>query len=250
MSTYFEYSSQVSAEDAGLCSQCRPSGVLNILQEAATLAACEFHASGPEVLEKYGALWMVTRMWYRLDEPLLWGEPFTVRTWHRGGKGAMLYRDFDLFREGRQIGEAVSVWVLVDAASRRPVRLSQVEEIAHSGAPELAKERKLVPLRLPEGLALAETRQFHYSDIDCNGHVNNVRYADLASDAVGLEGRLPAGKFVSSLQIGYLRECMAGERLDVSTAETEEGFFVYGADREGTGRFDALLALDDLPGKG
>ncbi len=242
----FEMNFHVGAGEAGLGLQCRPSGVLSILQEAATQAACRFHASGPEMLEKYNALWMVTRMWYRLDRPLMWNEQVTVRTWHRGDKGAAIYRDFDLLVNGKPVGEAVSTWVLVDDTSRRLLRPSAVKELAHTDGGELCKDKKLTGLRLPEGMELVEERRFHYSDIDCNGHVNNVRYADVAADAARLEERLDK-QFVSSLQIGYIRECMAGERIRVLTAETGEGLFILGAGREGDTRFDARFTLDNLP---
>ena len=76
--------------------------------------------------------------------------------------------------------------------------------------------------------------------------MNNVRYADIAADAAGLEGRLDR-QFVSSLQIGYLKECMAGESIDVQRAETGDGIYILGAGEGGDPRFDALLTLDKLP---
>lgn len=246
MGMFYEASFRIGAGDAGLGLQCRPSGVLSILQEGATQAACGLHASGPEMREKYNALWMVTRMWYRLDRPLMWGDQVTLRTWHRGGRGAVMYRDFDLFLDGKSAGEAVSLWVLVDAGSRKLMRLSDVEEFSGTDGGGLCKEKKLSNLHLPEGMTFREERKFHYSDIDCNGHVNNVRYADLAADAAGLESRL-GSRFVSSMQIDYRRECMAGESIDVLSAGAEDGIFVLGAGKEGDTRFDALLTLDNLP---
>jgi acyl-ACP thioesterase len=94
-----------------------------------------------------------------------------------------------------------------------------------------------------------ETRLVHYSDADVNGHVNNVRYADFACDALHLE-RLEEGRFVSSMQIGYLKECRPGEQLTLSTGQTGELWVVHGADEGGTPRFDAGLTLADVrPGE-
>ena len=66
---------------------------------------------------------------YRLDRPLFWKDVLTVRTWHRGSKGASMYRDFDLFREGEPVGEAVSVWVLADFTTHRLCRLETLQEL-------------------------------------------------------------------------------------------------------------------------
>lgn len=246
MSVFYELEAHVGAGISGLGLQCRPSGVLELLQEAATQAAGSLGLSGPEVLERYGGLWMVSRMWYRLERPLMWDETVKIRTWHRADRGAMFYRDFDLFVGDSPVGEAVSVWVLVDAESRKLLKLSGVEELEGSGGGDLCKDRRLGKLRLPREMALAEKRRFHYSDIDCNGHVNNVRYADVAADALGLEGEL-GSRFVSSLQIGYLRECRAGEEISIFTGSDGETRYVHGVDEGGESRFDAALTLAPLP---
>lgn len=245
MSQLYTYETRIGSHQAGLLSQCKPSGMLDLLQEAATLAACEFQATGPEMRKKYNALWMVTRTWYHVNRPLVWGDQVTIKTWHRGDKGAMLYRDFDLYLEGHPVGEAVSIWVAADAEDRKLLRFAQVPEVAVSGGGELCKDRKLTGLRMPPHMVPAGNRTFHYSDTDSNGHVNNVHYADLAADAISLEKLLP-GHFVSSFQIGYLRECMAGETVELSAGQTEDGYFVLGSDQEGTNRFDAHLTLDIL----
>jgi len=243
MGCFFEYTGSVGAAQAGLLYQCKPAGVLSLLQEAATQAACEFHASAPEMLEKYHALWMVVRMWYSLSRPLLWGDRVTVKTWHRADRGAMLYRDFDLFIGDERVGEAVSVWVAADVESRRLLHLSCLEEVSSTGGEELCKERKLGRIKLPGEMVPGERRRFHYSDTDCNGHVNNVHYADVAADAAQLELLLPQGEYVSSFQIDYMKECRAGEALDILTARTPKGCYVQGVDELGVSRFCAFLAL-------
>ncbi len=242
MGTYFEYETRIGAADTGLFYQCRPSGVLNLLQEAATEAAVPFRGTGPEVMEKYHALWMVLRMWYHLDRPLLWDDKVKVKTWHRADRGVMLYRDFDLWANGERCGEAVSIWVLIDAETRKPLRLSAVPEIAGSGGEELCKDKKLTRVHLSEDMSKTGQRTFGYSDIDSNGHVNNVRYVDAVTDALHLERRLP-GHYVSSLQVGYLKECRAGEALDLLTGQAGEEYYVHGVDAAGASRFDAALTL-------
>ena len=118
MGTCYEMNLRVDSRDVDLFNQCRPSALLGYLQEAATQAALALHASGPEIRAKYNCLWMVARSWVELDAPLRWNDPLTIKTWHRGASGASSYRDFDLFRDGAPVGQAVSQWVMVVAASR------------------------------------------------------------------------------------------------------------------------------------
>lgn len=245
MSVFYERSFRVDSRDVDPFNQCRPSALLGYLQEAATEAACALHVSREEMIDKYHVFWMLARMWYRLDRPLFWDDTVTIRTWHRGDKGASMYRDFDLFRDGERVGEAVSVWVLADLDTHKLFRLSNVEEFAGTDGGELCKDKRLTGLRMPEGLTLAEHRTLHYSDADINGHVNNVRYADFACDALHLE-RLDGRQYVSQLQLCYLAECRPGEAIDLLTGQSEGRQLVQGMGEEGKIRFDAALTLDNL----
>ncbi|MBM6884658.1 acyl-ACP thioesterase [Pseudoflavonifractor phocaeensis] len=243
---FYEGEYRVDSRDVDQWYTCRPSALLGIFQEAAVAAACELHASREEMMNKYHLFWMLARLWYRLDRPLKWGERLTVRTWHRGGKGASTYRDFDLLVNGTPVGEAVSVWVVADAETHRLGRISGIEEFQGTDGGTLCKEKTISHLRMPQQMELADRRAMHYSDTDVNGHVNNVRYADFICDALHME-RLGAGRFVSALQIGYLAECQAGETLELYTAEQDGLWYVHGADSAGKSRFEGTVALSQLP---
>ena len=242
---YYEKEYLVDSRDIDPWYHCRPSGLLGALQEAAVEAACELHASREEMLNKYHCFWMLARMWYRLDRPLCWGERVTVRTWHRGARGASTYRDFDLFADGRPVGEAVSTWVLADVDTHRLFRMSGLEEFQGTDGGPLCKEKTLSGLRLPQNMEKAEDRLMHYSDTDVNGHVNNVRYVDFLCDALHMENLGP-DRFVSSLQVGYLAECRAGETLELYTGRADGLWYVRGTDAAGKHRFDGAAELGDV----
>ncbi len=251
MSTDFSYTYLVDSRSIDLFQQCRPSALLGFLQEAATKASLTLNVSREEMIERHHAFWMLARIWYRLDRPLLGGEEVTIRTSYRFGKGASMYRDYTLYIDGQQVGEAVSTWVLADIVEHKLLRLSSFPEFAAAASVATEAERQQRPLprvRLPKEMALAGPRKMRYSDTDMNRHVNNTRYADFACDAVHLE-ELGQGKFVSSFQVDFLAECRAGETLELYTAQNEAGdvWYAKGADEGGQNRFDASLTLSDLP---
>ena len=242
---YFEGGYPIDSRDVDPWNHCKPSGLMGILQEAAVAAACELHASRPEMMEKYNLFWMLARMWYRLDRPLKWNETLSIRTWHRGGSGASSYRDFDLFVDGKPVGEAVSVWVLADADTHRLARMSKIEEFQGTDGGELCKNKSLSRFKLPQEMAAADHRAMHYSDTDINGHVNNVRYADFICDAIRMD-QLGQDFYVSALQVDYLAECMAGETITLFTGERDGLRYVRGADAAGKSRFEGAVTLTPL----
>ena len=245
MSTIYTTDLRVDSRDVDLFNQCRPSAVLGLLQEAATQAALSLGVSGPQILEKYNCLWMVTRIWYELDAPLRWNDQVTVKTWHRGVSGVSSYRDFDLYRGGRPVGQGTSVWVMVDADQRKLFRMKQLVEFEGTDGGGLNKSVKLRRVAMPEQFDRRTQRDMRYSDTDINGHINNTHYADFACDSLHLEA-LGRGKFARSLQIGYVNECQAGETIFVDTAARGNELFARGEGEDGTERFDFCLTLADL----
>lgn len=245
MGTFYEGQFRVDSRDVDLFKQCRPSALLGILQEAATQAALALGASGPEVLAKYNCLWMVTRSWVELDAPLRWNDLVDVKTWHRGASGASSYRDFDLFRDGKAVGQGSTLWVMVDADSRKLFRMKELAEFQGTDGGELCKSVKLHRIPMPEEFDNRVRRDLRYSDTDINGHVNNIHYADFACDSLHLE-ELGRGKFVRSLQIGYVNECRAGETIWVDTAARGDELLARGSGEDGVERFEFSLTLADL----
>ena len=235
MSQFYEQTIRLTGMDADGRGICKPSALLDHLQIAAGFAAEEGGFGRETLVEKYGAFWMLARSWYRL----------TIRTWHRGGKAAMMYRDYDIYANGELVGESVSGWVLANLESRKIMRLADIQELAGTGGGELCKTRTLNKLRAPKDLKLLERRKMHYSDTDVNGHVNNTRYADFACDAVELD-RLPENQFLTEMQIGYLAECRPGEILDLEAGSLDGGCYVHGLDQNGKARFETAMIFKQL----
>ncbi len=246
MSMFFEYEIRLNGLDVDGRGQCKASALLNHLQNAATLAAEDGGFSRETLVERYGVFWMLARSWYRLSRPMGYEDKLTIRTWHRGGKGAIMYRDYDILANGQPVGESVSAWVLADVNSHKLVRLSTIPELTGTGGGTLCKTMTLAKLRQPGDLVDVERRPMRYSDSDLNGHVNNTRYADFACDAVGMEN-LPQDRYLAEMQIGYLAECRPGEVLTIQTSGLGDSRFVRGVDDAGKPRFEAALYFGETP---
>lgn len=242
----YKYQVSINSRDVDGNGICRPSALLGHLQEAGTQAAEQGGFGRERLLEECGGFWMLARLWYQLKRPLRWSETLTVHTWHRGGKGAMSYRDFNLYVGEEYVGEAVSAWVMADLTTHKLIKLSEVKILQETSGGALCKDKLLSKLRMPQEMALKEYRKMRYSDTDINGHVNNTRYADFACDALEMD-KLPPDRFLSAMQLGYTAECRAGEEIALMLGEADGAHFVKGVDREGKGRFEVQLIFDKMP---
>ncbi len=239
---YFETTYTVDSRDLDCFNLCRASALLGYLQDAAGLAAGQFGATNVEMIQKHGHCWMVARTGFSLERPLRWGDRLTVKTWHRGGSKPLMFRDFALSVDGQSVGQALSIWTLVDLESGSIARPDRFPEFAGTDGGALIRDTKLPKLRLPEELAPVQRRALHYSDTDGNGHVNNTRYADFICDAAGLQDA-PAGSFVKAMHIDYLRQCKAGEVLSLLEGRADGGVYVQGLGPQGEARFQGHLTL-------
>lgn len=220
---------------------CRPSALLGFLQDAATLHSEALGLARDDLISRVGAVWVLSRIRYEIKRPLRSGEAVTVHTWPSAAKGALVGRDFDIFVAGELVGEAFSGWAVLDISARRPMRPGVVYDGFEGIPPEKNKDRELLRLRRATGADPAGVRAVRYSDLDINGHLNNVRYADIICDAAGFESL--SGRFARAMQINFLSECLPGDMIELECARESETVFVAGT-CGGARRFESETILE------
>lgn len=168
------------------------------------------------------------------------GEALTLRTQPSYPVRAVYDRRTQLLdAQGEEAAQVDAKWVLVDTQSRKILR-EPPEELAypfHNEAPDKGHD-----LSLPKGLAVELTARetVTYSRTDCNGHLNNARYADLIWDLLPVE--LVCQKHPEKLVIHYHSEAMLGQQLQLGYAQTPDGsYYVVGKKEDGTKCFEALV---------
>lgn len=227
---------------------CRPSSLLMFLQDAATAHGEIIGLTRSELIEKYNAVWVLARLRYELIKPIYNGDTVKLKTWNRGLKGVMWYRDFSLIVNGEFAGKATHAWVLADAETHRIKRPSGLEVLSPDSAISFPEyEADIGKLALPEKLSPSFEKVIRYSDLDINSHLNNTKYADLCCDAVRYEEI--CGKFLSHLQINYIQECCSGDCILLNQAvNSPADRFVCGTGAHDKKNifFEAELSFSDL----
>jgi medium-chain acyl-[acyl-carrier-protein] hydrolase len=151
-------------------------------------------------------MWVLNRFALRVSTLPRIGEEVTVQTWASDRTGGIrAYRDFRVLDgAGKTIAEAASLWLLLDLKSRRPVRLP--DSVLSIREPERvhAEPVDATPLPVPASVVHEDHFKVRWSDLDENGHANNIRYIEwiLASKR---EGRL------TGFDIQFLNEALLGD---------------------------------------
>ncbi len=192
-----------------------PMAYWRILQNAAAAHASLLGASTEE-LRRQGLTWMLSRMVLHIHEHPSYGDPLHVETWPSTRlRGVRAYRDFVVKdRGGEVLASAASLWVMVDLATRKPVRVPEaIVQLRHDPGYTIPAFRDALPtLRAPDAVPFRAL----WSDSDQNEHVNNVAYVRWGVDA--LPTAFLEAHTLRAFEVHYLREVALGEEVEVHTA--------------------------------
>ena len=205
--------------------ECGPDGratlptICNLLQEAASLHAAslgfgkgDFAAAGENIS------WVLTRMVVKMNRYPVWEDELTVETFPRGGRKIVAWRDFEIRdAKGQTLGVASSEWMIIDLATRKIHAIPEKVFAANDPAnvPVLGLE-PFAKFRFPADgdVRHPETFTAMKSQIDLNGHVNNVHYISWMLEPC--ESPCP-----SEMEVVFRSETFAGDEVRVETAAAD-----------------------------
>ena len=193
--------------------------VFQFFQEAA-ISHAENLGVGREDMARTGQVWILSRMSVQIDRRPKYGETLTVRSWPRGGEKLFALRDYDI-RDASDtpVVRGRSGWLIIDIAKRRPLRPQAVMDALPQNEGLDALPSGGGGLAERQNLQKAAERKAVYSDVDYNGHVNNVRYIQWIEDALDPLLLEQAGQM--RLDINYLNEILPAETTEIWSAPIE-----------------------------
>ena len=204
----------------------RPTAMLDLMQEAANANASTLGFGYDEMINSNTA-WVLSRIHVKFMNTPKWREEVNLKTWHKGVSKLFYLRDFILSdKAGNPMVLATTSWLIIDMNTRRLVRNSDLalsDTAMH--AIETPADKVVLPVDIePE---LVRKHPVTWSEIDTNGHVNNVKYAVWAIDAVKAEDIKE--RPLKELLINYDAEVMPGDIVKISHVrqESEEGVVYY-----------------------
>ena len=186
--------------------------IFRYFQDVALLATEESKVDSISLSQK-NIDWVITRMKVEITRLPKCDEKIFVHT-YPGKDMAMLYpRYFFITDENNNIIiRSSSIWALIDNVSRKVI----VDRDVISKLPPEEHESQLpLPekISVPENSNFIENRRIHYSDLDFNSHMNNVRYVELLMDVHDHD--FYKNHRLSSITLNYIKEIKEKEEVSV-----------------------------------
>ena len=131
--------------------------------------------------------------------------------------------------DGEELFRAIGMWVLMDAGTRAMVLpgKSGVEVQGRLTGSELKAPGSLAPKELTH----TTLRRVGYSDLDCNGHMNNTRCLEWIDDL--LPSAFHKNHVPTEITVCYHSEGREGDTLQMHWKIPEDSVFQVDAFRDG-----------------
>jgi len=186
-------------------------GLLKILQDVAWIHGGHL-GHGFDAMLSRGWIWVLARQKLVMGNWPEWGEAIDVRTWVRPVNGPLVLRDYEIRAGERKVGESTASWLVIDARTRRPVKLAMGQS-AFATRGEGGLDLNPTKIAVTDGLRPLGQFKVQSSDLDVNGHVNNVRYAQWMLDAAPASAHRTY--VVREYEVNFLAESRVGDRVAV-----------------------------------
>ena len=192
------------------------SSMFQFFQEAAICHAENLNV-GREDMARTGQIWILSRMSVAVERRPDYCETITIRSWPRGGEKLFAVRDYDICgKDNIPVVSARSGWIIIDMEKRRPIRPQSIMDNLPFNDGLNAMDSIPAGLEERTNLEKAGERKALYTDVDYNGHVNNIRYIQWLEDS--LDPQLLENAAKMRFDINYLVEIRGGEITEIFSA--------------------------------
>lgn len=161
-------------------------------------------------------IWVLLKYDITIYEYPKFRDTITVDTKVLGTKKFYGYRQYTIKNsEGKVIGEVFSTAILIDIEKRHPIKISSDQSEIYGLNGELDKVPHLDDIPKVQKEDYIKDYHVRYSDIDSNGHVNNVRYMEMAIDT--LPRSILNEYKLFNIKVLFKKETTDGDTLHISS---------------------------------
>ena len=213
----------VLPSDASCHGELKLHGLLNHLQDTASLAATGLEGGPTQVLAR-GYSWVLLRYEVELLQRLpAMDEHFVVKTFHDMNHGYRTLRVFQVETpSGVPLVWAKTSWLLLDLAAGRPVRpAAHLPEFLSCDTEPIDPDFRDIPDFPGSGAGEVHETVYpvRFHDLDANGHVNNAVYFEWIFEATPIDLMTWGPRSISA---SFRASAKLGDVLTVRICELEE----------------------------
>lgn len=195
--------------------KCKFSSLVDFLWDV-IIAQSDYLGETKEGFVNNNCIWVLLKYDITIYEYPKFKDKITVQTKVVGAKKFYGYRQNTIKNsKGKVIGEVFSTAILIDFEKRRPTRISPEQSEIYGLEGELDELPLLDDIPNIQKEDYVKDYPVRYSDIDSNGHVNNVKYMEMAIDTLPRSILNEYNLF--NIKVLFKKETSDGDTLHISS---------------------------------
>lgn len=215
MSNKFRKNYRINIFDVDSNHQCTISALMNYLWDV-VVSQSDYLGETEEGFIHNQCVWVLLKYDIKIYDYPKFKDIITVDTEATGIRKFYGYRHNTVRNsEGAIICDVISTAILIDLDKRRPMKISDEQCKIYGLKEELDKIPPLDDIPKLNKIDYSKKYPIRYSDIDCNGHVNNAKYMDMAIDS--LPRSILNEYNISNIKILFKKETTDGDILNIES---------------------------------
>ena len=220
MSKKYSKSYEIRYQDVDYTLKCKLASIMNFLCDIGNSQSEEVGDTIEHLMES-GCAWVFYKYDIKINKYPKYRDIITVETQSIGFKKFYAYRGYTIKNsEGEVLVEAVALFFFINIDRRRPARIPEEKYELYGEDKNNPRDVDMEDVEKVEKVTNEKQFQIRYSDIDSNGHVNNVKYAELALEAVPED--IIKNYTLSRIKIIFEKETKYGDVVTILTEVKEE----------------------------
>ncbi|MBW1708647.1 MAG: hypothetical protein JRG97_07420 [Deltaproteobacteria bacterium] len=204
----------------------------HLMQDAAEKHALKLGLAIQD-LQSENLTWVLSRLALKVDSYPGWQDQIQVHTWPSGIKRLFALRDFRITDQSNHLyGAATSAWLIINAQTRRPIRIQRFIDKLN-----ITESNRALPHGLDKLPALDQHKyeqrfRVRHRDLDLNQHVNNVSYIEWVVESI--PAKIQTKGVLTELEINFQAEAHFGDHVisRCTTLENDRTVFLHSIVRE------------------
>lgn len=206
---------KVTTYDADPFGYAKPSSLMNYMQDASGMHAASMGLSVFDLFTE-GKTWVISRYHLKIFNRPAIGKEIMIKTWPSTLQNYFALREFEAYSEKQTLIAKAEISVaMIDLNTKKPIPLGSSLPMDY-----LTPTRTITEDFLPLEKIKVSTKEVilpvMLRDLDANGHVNHVVYAQWALESVPTE--VWSSHHLSAIEINYKAEIRHGKSV-ISKAE-------------------------------
>jgi len=211
---------EINYHDADCNLKCKLTSIVNFLCDVGTNQS-ESLGDTIEKLTNQNSAWVFYKYDINMVKYPKYRDVISIRTEPIGFNKFYAFRKYYINNEeGELLGESVALFFMINIEKRRPMRIPPEEYKLYSVESDLKKNIDMEDIIKVEGGEHFKEFNTRYSDIDSNGHVNNVNYIQWAIESVPLE--IVKAYEIKRIKVIFEKETTYGDIVHVSATVLKE----------------------------